>query len=149
MKTSIFLIIIFLLAGCKTSKEVNRKSDKEVIKEMTMDKKAILGDINMLSDSIQINKAIIIGNTLSLEVSYSGGCRNHDFTLVGNPMIAKSLPPIRSVILVHNANQDECKKQIIETLNFDIRDFAFTQGEGEIYLKIKGFENKVLYHFIP
>ena len=116
---------------------------------MNSEKKAELGDINQVSDSISILSAAITGNTINLEVSYSGGCQPHKFLLIGSPMIAKSLPPIRSVVLVHQANNDMCKKQIIETLSFDIREFAYTQNESEILLSIKGYDNRILYRFKP
>ena len=116
---------------------------------MKTKKKAELGDINQASDNINILNASIEGNTINLEVSYSGGCQPHEFNLVGSAMISKSMPPIRSVVLVHKANNDMCKKQIIETLRFDIRDFAYNQNESEIFLSIKGVENRLLYRFKP
>ncbi len=147
MKPILFLFILILSISCKSSREAKTKNHQVNI--MNSDKKAELGDINQVSDSIRILSATITGNTINLEVSYSGGCQAHKFQLIGSPMIAKSLPPIRSVVLVHQANNDMCKKQIIETLSFDIREFAYTQNDSEILLSIKGYDNKILYRFKP
>ena len=143
----LFLFILILSISCKSSREAKTKNHQVNI--MNSEKKAELGDINQVSDSISILSAAITGNTINLEVSYSGGCQPHKFLLIGSPMIAKSLPPIRSVVLVHQANNDMCKKQIIETLSFDIREFAYTQNESEILLSIKGYDNRILYRFKP
>jgi len=147
MKPMLFLFILILSISCKSSREAKTKNHQVNI--MNSEKKAELGDINQVSDSISILSAAITGNTINLEVSYSGGCQPHKFLLIGSPMIAKSLPPIRSVVLVHQANNDMCKKQIIETLSFDIREFAYTQNESEILLSIKGYDNRILYRFKP
>jgi hypothetical protein len=147
MKPILFLFILILSISCKSSREAKTKNHQVNI--MNSEKKAELGDINQVSDSISILSAAITGNTINLEVSYSGGCQPHKFLLIGSPMIAKSLPPIRSVVLVHQANNDMCKKQIIETLSFDIREFAYTQNESEILLSIKGYDNRILYRFKP
>lgn len=147
MKPILFLFILILSISCKSSREAKTKNHQVNI--MNSDKKAELGDINQVSDSIRILSATITGNTMNLEVSYSGGCQPHNFQLIGSPMIAKSFPPIRSVVLVHQANNDMCKKQIIETLSFDIREFAYTQNDSEILLSIKGYDNKILYRFKP
>lgn len=147
MKPILILFILILSISCKSSREAKTKNHQVNI--MNSDKKAELGDINQVSDSIRILSATITGNTMNLEVSYSGGCQPHNFQLIGSPMIAKSLPPIRSVVLVHQANNDMCKKQIIETLSFDIREFAYSQNDSEILLPIKGYDNKILYRFKP
>ncbi len=147
MKPILFLFILILSISCKSSREAKTKNHQVNI--MNSDKKAELGDINQVSDSIHILSATISGNTINIEVSYSGGCQLHNFQLIGSPMIAKSLPPIRSVVLVHQANNDMCKKQIIETLSFDIREFAYTQNDSEILLSINGYDNKILYRFKP
>lgn len=149
MKTLITLMLLSSTLACKTMK--NRKKDQQIIytNEVKADKKAVLGDINEVGDSINILNASIEGINLTLEVSYSGGCETHEFKLIGSPMIAKSLPPIRSIVLVHLGKGDACRQLITEKLSFDIRDFAYTVSESEIYLNLKGFEKRILYKFKP
>jgi hypothetical protein len=149
MKTLITLMLLSSTLACKTMK--NRKKDQQIIytNEVKADKKAVLGDINEVGDSINILNASVEGNNLIIEVSYSGGCETHEFKLIGSPMIAKSLPPIRSIVLVHLGKGDACRQLVTEKLSFDIRDFAYTVSESEIYLNLKGFEKRILYKFKP
>lgn len=100
------------------------------------------------NDPMNIQSAKIEGNNLILEVSYGGGCEEHDFSLVGSQMISKSLPPIRSVKLIHDAHGDKCKALIMKTLTFDISNMAYKQEKGsEIMLKIDGLKENLKYTF--
>jgi len=147
MRSIILLLIATLFLSCRSYREKREKNQRP--KETTTEKKAELGDINQTGDSIRILNASIDGNIVTFEVAYSGGCETHEFSLIGSPMIAKSLPPIRSVVLLHRANNDVCKKYVVENIKFDIRNFAYTENEGEIFLSIKGLENRLLYKFKP
>ena len=51
---------------------------------------------------------IIENDTLILTVSYSGGCAQHDFTLVTDGSFMKSDPVQLVVALTHDANDDRC-----------------------------------------
>ena len=153
-----FLILFFLLSvifSCKTQKNNNNcifKKKKQVEESNLNDELA--GSIydftkkEITSDSITIIDAKIIGNKLHLNVSYSGGCKNHDFKIIGNSLISKSLPPIRSVRLIHYANNDECKKLILGNLIIDITELAYKKESGsEIYLQLEGVKERLLFTF--
>ena len=100
------------------------------------------------SDDFKILDAKIIGNYLHLNISYSGGCEKHNFKITGDASISKSLPPIRSVELIHYGNNDACKKLIIENLVIDISDLAYKKEDGsEIYLSLKGWNENISYIF--
>ena len=100
------------------------------------------------SDAIKILDAKINKNQLLLNISYSGGCENHSFKIIGDLLLSKSLPPIRSVKLIHYGNNDACKKLIIENLVIDISDLAYKKEDGsEIYLSINGWTEKIHYVF--
>ena len=110
--------------------------------------KATIGDIETPSDLIQITGVTISGNIMSIDVNYSGGCEEHNFQLIGSENIAKSLPPIRSVKLVHNANGDACRKLEERTLVFDISDLTYKQEAGSvIYLTLDGWKDRIEYTF--
>ncbi len=72
-------------------------------------------------DECIISEVYIHGNCLEIIVSYSGGCKDHDFVLgvmwptCGTPPIA---PP--SLYLCHDSNNDGCEAYITDTLQFDI-----------------------------
>jgi hypothetical protein len=85
---------------------------------------AEIGDLNTESAAVDIQSAEIKGTSIKLVVSYSGGCAEHRFRLIGSPILTKSLPPQRSVKLIHTNNGDQCKKMITDTILFDITPLA-------------------------
>ena len=139
MKVFLIITALFTALGCATQKpaiQVQRET------------KATLGELPESTDAVKINKASISGNIMTLEVTYTGGCKEHRFELIGREMISKSLPPIRSVKLVHTGNGDDCTTTITHPVKFDIRDLAYKQEAGsEIMLKVEGVEDRLLYSF--
>ncbi len=69
---------------------------------------------------IGIDTSLISSNLLTLVVSYSGGCRHHEFRLFGSRSIIKTNPPQASIFLSHNANGDVCRKVSIDTLVYNL-----------------------------
>lgn len=155
MRFLTFLSISILLFSCGTKKNSTKNKQKDTIVSViepdleTMKIKATIGKFAKESDPIiSINSVEIIGNTLVLDVSYGGGCKEHQFEVIGSEMIAKSQPPIRAIQLVHHANDDNCRAIVRNRLEIDITDLAYHQKEGdEIYLTIEGWEERILYTF--
>ena len=59
-------------------------------------------------------------DTLTLTVSYSGGCARHDFTLVAHDEFRESDPVELDVFLAHEANDDRCEAYPTEAYEFDL-----------------------------
>lgn len=121
-------------------------NNKENTKTKPITKKAMLieGSNNYKDNaSTTINSAEIIGNNMTLEVSYSGGCEEHDFSLMGSKLVAKSLPAKRGIFLYHKNNGDSCRELKTETLVFDITDFAYPNSE--IILILDGYKGQLSY----
>ncbi len=55
------------------------------------------------------NEPVIEDDTLTLTISYSGGCASHDFTLVTNGTFMESDPVQLVVALTHDDNNDPCE----------------------------------------
>ncbi|MBE9210586.1 hypothetical protein IQ244_29610 [Nostoc sp. LEGE 06077] len=72
-------------------------------------------------DSFSLSNSRIVGKQLKIDVSYSGGCKQHDFNLYWNGAYQESFPPQVRMRLVHDAKKDTCEKLIKETLVFDIQ----------------------------
>lgn len=95
------------------------------------------------TDAYTINAATLQGDTLTLNVSYSGGCETHAFTLVAEQRFLESLPVQMRVSLAHNANDDTCEALITEALHFDLTPIkeAYRKGyrkdTGTIILRLK------------
>jgi hypothetical protein len=145
MKFILILICSSLFVACKCHKKI--VSQDKINKEEMI----IIGKLDTISDSsdvIKVEDAKIVGNKLEIKVSYGGGCENHSFELIGSPNISKSLPPIRSIQLIHRANKDACKALIIKDLLFDISAFTYKKESGStIYLQLDGWDQKLLYTY--
>jgi len=130
-----------------TVEEKKNDPNTELKSEKLIEIKAHFGEF-VDSDPIQINSAVVSGNTLILNVTYSGGCEEHSFDMVGSQVVAKSLPPIRQIKLIHKKNGDNCRALITKTINIDIREMANIQKNGsEIILNLQGFEGRISYTF--
>jgi hypothetical protein len=156
-----FILSILVFASCKTAKNTSAKNDETKIEQSNTEGgiverkhepiqiKAEIGRIEREQTTcVQIIKSRIEGNTLYLKLGYSGGCTKHVFKVVGNPMISKSLPPIRSVELVHLNNGDTCREYIEQQLIIDVSELAYEKETGsKIKLQFSGIEEMILYTF--
>ncbi|NBW58948.1 MAG: hypothetical protein EBR41_00005, partial [Crocinitomicaceae bacterium] len=112
MRYSVLFFLLTIIFSCKTQKNNKHcflKKKKTEQTENTL--KAIIVDSSSdttrkesATDAFKILDAKIIGNYLHLNISYSGGCEKHSFKIIGDLLLSKSLPPIRSVKLIHYGN---------------------------------------------
>jgi hypothetical protein len=139
MKLLSILAISTVLFACNNTKEVLDIEPIEV-------KKAQLGDVNQETAMTTITSVTLEGNILSVDVEYSGGCKDHSFDLIGSEAVMKSMPPKRSVKLMHNSNDDTCRELVSETIKFDIRALSMTEKKGsEIILLLDGYKEAISY----
>ena len=144
MKYLFLLSVAIFTLGCKTAKESAHQTPEISRLKIT----ASLGEINIPSDPIEITAVRVEGNTMFIDMSYTGGCEEHTFEVIGSEMISKSLPPIRSVQLIHAAKGDQCKKIVEETLIVDISKLAYKQEHGStIFLLVNALKNRIEYTF--
>lgn len=147
MKYILFLFALPFFFACKTTKDANTKKNQKS-NEMT-EISAVLGDITTVSDPVEIIETKIEGNFLLLKVGYSGGCEEHSFEMIGSTEIAKSMPPIRSIKLIHKANNDLCRAYIYKDLKIKISELSERQIDGStIFLKGEQFKEKMSYTYI-
>lgn len=142
--TIILSTALFFLA-CGNSKDVATTDSDDNTPTPEAEKAILVTDISPFKSnaSTTIEKVSLEGNILTLKVSYSGGCKDHEFQLVGNKMISKSLPPKRGIFLYHNGNEDSCRESITKELRFDISAFAYL--DQEIHLSLQGWEPIIAY----
>ena len=158
----IFILSLLVFASCKTAKNTSSENNQTKLEQSNNEGgiverkhepiqiKAEVGRIELREQTtgVQIIKSRVEGNTLYLKIGYSGGCTKHDFKVIGNPMISKSLPPIRRVELVHLNNGDTCREYIEQQLIVDLSNLAYQQETGsKIKLQFSGIEEMVLYTF--
>lgn len=154
MKFAYILFSLSILFSCGTSKKVKGDGEGQTItvKPNSEIKPAVLGYSKEISDQVQpvkIEKASIDGNTLTISISYSGGCVDNIFEFQGSTSISKSLPAIRPCMLLRKGSVDNCKALIKRELKFDISELAYKKEAGnEIMLTIDGYEGKLSYKFM-
>jgi hypothetical protein len=93
------------------------------------------GDSFSVSGDLQVH-----GTTLSIPVSYAGGCAEHSFKLyVLNHTSGWTVyPPMVPMLLVHDAGGDDCEAAIFDTLEFDLGMFLPLWKSAEFVLVVNG-----------
>jgi hypothetical protein len=131
---------VLILMSCKVAREKRAET-----KGTGYPKAELVANFDAFrnSASCSILKVSIEGNTMILDVEYSGGCEEHVFKLYGSEMIQKSLPPQRGIMLWHDNKGDSCRSIVNEQLKFDISAFAY-EG-GEIILNLDGWATPISY----
>jgi hypothetical protein len=81
---------------------------------------------NIVSDDITVTIDFysIQGDKLVLDLSYGGGCENHDFAVCYEPGFRESDPVQGTLRLLHDAHDDACKAIKSANLAFDLRPYA-------------------------
>lgn len=106
------------------------------------------------TDEYTLNSATITDDTLNISVSYSGGCEDHQFTLVVSDTFLESFPVQLHASIAHNANGDTCEAYPTDNYRFDLTPIktlyqnAYRQEAGTIILRIKNAPNgELVYEF--
>jgi len=89
-------------------------------------------------DFFTIDNIEVVNQDLVIDVSYSGGCEKHNFTLSWDEKFMESRPVQTRLILNHDANNDSCKAIKYETLRYDIYPLI------EKYIKVYGDDSKLV-----
>ncbi len=72
-------------------------------------------------DPFEFRQVELTGDLLTIEVSYSGGHKEHDFKLIGTGEFMESSPIQTSLILSHNSNGDLAEALLTKELVFDLK----------------------------
>ncbi|MDE0398620.1 MAG: hypothetical protein OXL96_12560 [Candidatus Poribacteria bacterium] len=106
------------------------------------------------TDAYALNSATITDDMLNISVSYSGGCEEHQFTLVVSERFLESFPVQLHVSIAHDANNDTCEAYPTENYRFDLTPIktmyqaAYRQEAGTIILRLKDApEGELVYEF--
>lgn len=106
------------------------------------------------TDEYALNSATITDDTLNISVSYSGGCKDHEFTLIASEGFHESDPVQLPIAIAHNANGDPCEAYPTENYRFDLTPIktmyqeAYRQEAGTIILRLKDApDGELIYEF--
>ncbi len=148
----IFITATLLVAACHSSKKSKTSADLTTVNEIQKPKAGAVTPVlrdtaNFGKDAYKLSEPRVSGDTLFVQVEYSGGCKDHVFTARHNGQYMKSMPPQLNVTIDHNANGDKCRELIRETLAFDLK--SCRQGKsGTLILLLNGDRAyKATYNF--
>ena len=158
------LIVLFAIGCEKTLNEIVTKSDNvtrpAIGADSEPDKKpasesVFIGDAGgrFGTDRYVLNTATVTGDTLTINVSYGGGCSTHQFTLVASESFLESFPVQLRISVAHNANDDLCRAWLTEDYHFDLTPIktryqnAYRQKAGTIILRLKDAPEELVYEF--
>ncbi len=72
-------------------------------------------------DAFEINHVIKEGELLKINLSYGGGCEQHDFEILWDGIIYTDDPCFINLIVTHNGNGDLCEAYLTETIEVDLK----------------------------
>ena len=104
------------------------------------------------ADPYQLRAATIMGDTLTVTVSYGGGCRTHQLTLVASNVFLESYPVQLGVSLAHEANGDLCRAWLTEEYDFDLTPIkrmyqdGYREDAGTIILRLEHAPEPALFY---
>ena len=139
-KLLLILTLIFSVASCKLCKKNDSTVNNDKLTNEVSDIFVQRGFVKPEnSASIEILKTSIEANILTIEVSYSGGCAEHEFKLYFDGNYKKSLPPKVDFILTHYNKGDACRSIVEKTMKFDISKAQYVGGK-EMMVSVEQFE---------
>ncbi len=156
--TVLLTLLVLLTIGCQQEMD---KSVVVFVDDVQMDQEPYTGhvfigdaDDKFGNDRYVLNATTITDDVLAVSLSYSGGCKAHQFTLVVSDEFHESFPVQIDAVIVHNANGDTCEAWPTEEYHFDLTPIktlyqnAYRQEAGTIILRLKDApDGELVYEF--
>lgn len=155
MKSPLFhlytILIIVMFASCSgTKKSSDSKSEKL---KSTQLKEEVIKHIKIESDyklpetlDYTIKSVTLLDNIFTIEVTYKGGCGDHNFELVFNRMFAKSLPVQATLYLEHTSTNETCSEEITRKFRFFGDNVRHPQNKTVI-CKVNSYDGRLTYNY--
>ena len=121
MKTHLASILFLVLPVCHYA---NAAQEAPNIPNITLVEQGLVKIKGINSDPFTMTKVKVVDGVLSIKVDYTGGHKEHNFTLYRGNNAKKSNPPQIDVYLKHNANGDNAKALQTKTLEFNLADLS-------------------------
>lgn len=124
------IVIVFLNISCGNSDEGNSPTldgadqwQNEVLIAKLRINEDVFNTINTNrtnkirnGEAYSINNVKRVGDFLQINLSYSGGCKIHDFEIIWDGIVYTDEPCHMNLLLIHNANNDTCEALITKTV---------------------------------
>lgn len=82
--------------------------------------------VNNLSSGAfySINKVKREGDFIRVNLSYSGGCKQHEFEIIWDGIVYTDDPCHMNFMLIHKSNNDNCEALITETISINLMELV-------------------------
>jgi hypothetical protein len=125
------IVIVFLNISCSKSDDGNipyasdgaNPGQNEVLNAKLRINEDVFNTINTnrtnkitKGEAYSINNVKRVGDFLQINLSYSGGCKLHDFEIIWDGIVYTDEPCHMNLLLIHNANNDTCEALITGTI---------------------------------
>jgi hypothetical protein len=125
----LFPLFLLLVFACNSNKPITiakLSSGTTLVGILTNGQKP-----DIISNALQISNSSIIGDSLFLDLEYSGGCNTHEF----HAYKKKTEKDTVTLGIVHNGNGDACRAIISEKVWFDLSTLK-TKKKNNLYIKM-------------
>ena len=140
MKPFVILSLLTLIAfSCKNSPDVREDNlSSRIIVTSSLAEYSSYASYRSIvnSDPFVLDSAIFNCDSISIIVSYSGGCKQHTFEIIWSENLSDTEPPQTGMIILHDANDDACEAYITETLTFSVSDLADNLCFDSLYVSV-------------
>ena len=143
----IMIISLFIVFQCSTNNILQN--------EYLGSDGIILGDkentASLKFDRYNLNDIKVVGDIVKINISYSGGCRDHEFKLIAQNYFGESDSPKAELVLSHNSNLDPCEAFLTEEHSFNLLPLKyefikkFEKDSGTILMVLE--EKELVYSF--
>lgn len=124
------IVIVFLNISCGNSDDGNSPTldgadqwQNEVLMAKLRINEDVFNTINTnrtnkirKGEAYSINNVKRVGDFLQINLSYSGGCKIHDFEIIWDGIVYTDEPCHMNLLLIHNENNDTCEALITSTV---------------------------------
>jgi hypothetical protein len=141
IKQGFMILIVFSLVSCAATREAKRDSKPDSVSEVRIDQAKEQSD---RGDPFTIRDAFMQDDLLHIEVSFSGGCAEHEFKLISNQDYNNEYPPELWLFLNHDSKGDRCKSIQYKTLAFDVAKVQHP-GSGILTLHVNDYKKPIKY----
>ncbi len=140
MKNLIFIAIIISFCGiqCKNQKTVVKSQPERNIINLNTS----VGE--MKEADFAIKSAQLKGDILTLAVEFTGEKGTHDFDLVWDGSIMKSMPPKVTLTAIHKSENVSGRKKVEMQLSFNVG-LLGERGSTKIIIMLKGYSENLTW----
>lgn len=147
----ISLFAVLLVTSCGSKKETaNQENSASEFQMPEPEMERVIIDEGFVppreNGAFNVESMDIVDAKLTLSVSYSGGCEEHEFNLYSPNQYAKSYPPQLSLFLQHIDNGDNCRARIYKDLIFDISGVEY-DGTNTLIIKVNNTKETIEYKY--